>query len=47
MCPLCVVSAGMIVGGVVSGGGLTALVVKVLRKDKAKTTNDDSKAKEQ
>ncbi|HXJ89655.1 MAG TPA: hypothetical protein VMS18_22765 [Candidatus Binatia bacterium] len=34
MCPACVASAGMLVGGVVSTGGLTALVVKVLRKKK-------------
>jgi hypothetical protein len=40
-------SAGLIVGSVISGGGLTALVVKVLRKEKPKTSNDDLKAKEQ
>lgn len=49
MCPLCVASAGMVVGSVVSGGGLTALAVKVLRKDKGKqkATDEDLKAKEQ
>jgi hypothetical protein len=47
MCPLCMASAGLIVGSVVSTGGLAAVVVKILRKDKQKTTNDDFKAKEQ
>ena len=35
MCPACVASAGVVVGSVVSTGGLTALVVKVLRKKKS------------
>lgn len=35
MCPACVASAGMIVGSVVSTGGVTALVMKVLRKKKS------------
>ncbi|HLH06851.1 MAG TPA: hypothetical protein VKW78_06425 [Terriglobales bacterium] len=34
MCPACIASAGMAVGGAVSSGGLTALVMKVLRKKK-------------
>lgn len=34
MCPACIASAAMVVGGVGSGGGLTALVMKVLRKKK-------------
>ena len=42
MCPACIASAG-VVGSVVSTGGLTALVAKVLRKKKT----NDSKAKEQ
>ena len=32
MCPACVASAGVVVGGVVSTGGLSALILKVLRK---------------
>lgn len=34
MCPACVASAAMVVGSAVSTGGVTALVVKVLRKKK-------------
>ena len=34
MCPACVASAGVVVGSVVSTGGLSALVLKVLRKKK-------------
>jgi len=34
MCPACVANAGVVVGSVFSTGGLTALVVKVLRKKK-------------
>lgn len=44
MCPACVASAGVILGSVVSTGGLTALVVKVLRKKKVEKS--DSKEKE-
>jgi hypothetical protein len=44
MCPACVASAGMVVGGVVSTGGLSALVLKVLRKKKSEKS--DSKEKE-
>ena len=37
MCPVCMATAGLVVGSVVSTGGLTALVVKVLgRKKKTK-----------
>jgi hypothetical protein len=43
MCPACVASAGLVVGGVISTGGVTALLAKILRKKK--TT--DSKEKEQ
>lgn len=42
MCPACVASAGLIVGSVVSAGGVTTLIAKILRKKK--TT--DSKQKE-
>jgi hypothetical protein len=35
MCPACIVSAGVVVGSAVSTGGLTALVMKVLRKKKS------------
>ena len=46
MCPACVASAGLVVGSVVSTGGLTALVVlKVLGKKKGEKS--DSKGKEQ
>jgi hypothetical protein len=45
MCPACMASAGIFVGSVVSTGGVTALVAKILRKKKGET--NDSKAKEQ
>lgn len=44
MCPACMASAGVVVGSVVSTGGLTALVAKILRKKK--TATNDSKTKE-
>ena len=44
MCPACFASAGVVVGSVVSTGGVTALVMKVLRKKK--TEKSDSKEKE-
>jgi hypothetical protein len=34
MCPACIASAGVVVGGVFSTGGLTALVMKILRRKK-------------
>jgi hypothetical protein len=34
MCPACIASAALVMGGVVSGGGVTALLVKILRKKK-------------
>ena len=45
MCPACIASAGMVVGSVVSTGGVTALVMKVLRKKKG--GKSISKEKEQ
>lgn len=44
MCPVCMASAGVVVGSVVSTGGLTALALTILRKRKA--GNRDSKEKE-
>ena len=44
MCPACIASAGMVVGSVVSTGGVTALVMKVLRKKQGQKS--DSKEKE-
>ena len=45
MCPACIASAGIVVGSVISTGGVTALMMKVLRKKKDEKT--DSKEKEQ
>jgi hypothetical protein len=45
MCPACVASAGLVVGSVVSTGGLTAVVLKALGKKKGEKSN--SKGKEQ
>jgi len=42
MCPACVASAVLVVGGVVSTGGVTALITRFLRKKKT----NDPKAKE-
>ncbi len=44
MCPGCAAMAAIVVGGVVSTGGLTALAVKVFRKNKGEKA--DSKEKE-
>jgi hypothetical protein len=44
MCPACIASAGGVLGSMVSTGGLTALVVTVLRKKKRE--KGDSKEKE-
>jgi hypothetical protein len=44
MCPACLASAGIVLGSVVSTGGLTALVMKVLRKKKGEKS--DSKGRE-
>jgi hypothetical protein len=45
MCPACIASVGIVVGSVVSAGGATALVMKVLRSKK--TEKSISKEKEQ
>lgn len=46
MCPACMASAGLMVGSVVSGGGVTALVVKVLGRKKKGEKTDLHKEKE-
>ena len=46
MCPACVAGAGLVVGSAVSTGGLTALVVKVLRKKKVEKNDSKEKEKE-
>lgn len=46
MCPACIASAGVVVGSAVSTGGLTALVVKVLRKKKGEQSDSKDKDKE-
>jgi hypothetical protein len=43
MCPVCMASAGLAVGSVVSGGSVTALVVRILGKKKKEI---NSKAKQ-
>jgi hypothetical protein len=45
MCPACAASAALLLGSVVSTGGLTALVVNVLRKKKGEKS-DSTKEKE-
>ena len=44
MCPACMASAGLVVGGVVCSGGVTALLVRVVHKKKDEKS--DSKEKE-
>lgn len=46
MCPACMASAGFVVGSVVSTGGLTALVAKVLRKKKGEKSDSTKEEKE-
>lgn len=46
MCPACIASAGVIVGSAVSTGGLTALVMKIVRKKKIEKTDPEEKEKE-
>jgi hypothetical protein len=42
MCPACAASAALVAGSVVSGGGLTALVARILRmKIKEKKNNQE------
>jgi tRNA A37 N6-isopentenylltransferase MiaA len=36
MCPVCLASMGLIIAGATSAGGLTALAVKLARKNNAK-----------
>jgi hypothetical protein len=43
MCPLCVASASVVMGSIVSGGGLTALAVKLLRQKKVEKNNSNVK----
>lgn len=45
MCPACFASAGVVVGSVISTGGLTALAAMFLRK--RKNEKNDSQQKEQ
>jgi hypothetical protein len=42
MCPVCLASVGMIVAGVTSAGGLTALAVKLSRKKQNVEVNPNS-----
>jgi hypothetical protein len=43
MCPACVASVGVVVGSVISTGGLTTVLVKVLRKKKDEKSNSKEK----
>lgn len=44
MCPACMATAGVVVSSAVSTGGLTALVMRVLRKKKSeKNISSDAK----
>ena len=39
MCPACIASAGIVAGSVMSTGGVTALVMKVLRRKKGEKSD--------
>ncbi len=43
MCPACVASAGVVLGSAVSTGGLTALLVKILRTKKSEKSGSKKK----
>jgi hypothetical protein len=43
MCPACIASAGVVLGSTLSTGGLTAIVVKVLRKRKGEKSESKDK----
>ena len=43
MCPACVASAGLIAGSVVSAGGVTTLIAKILRKKKTAASKEKEK----
>ncbi len=43
MCPACITTAGIVAGSVVSTGGLTALVMRVLQKKKNEQSNSKEK----
>jgi hypothetical protein len=45
MCPACLATAGIVIGSVVSTGGVAALVAKMIGKRKGEKS--DSKMKEQ
>jgi hypothetical protein len=46
MCPACIASAALMAGGVITTGGLTALVGKVLHTRKIAKTIDSSNSNE-
>jgi hypothetical protein len=46
MCPACIASATLMAGGVITTGGLTALVAKVLHTRKIDKTSDSSNSNE-
>ncbi len=43
MCPACLAMAGVVLGSTVSTGGLTALVITVLRKKRREKNNSKEK----
>jgi len=45
MCPVCIVSGALMVGGVVSGGGLTALAAKLVHARTKSKNASSSKPK--
>jgi hypothetical protein len=46
MCPVCMASAAFMVGSVITTGGLTALVVKIVRSNRGVETPAENNPKE-
>jgi len=46
MCPACLASAVMVIGSVVTTGGVTAVLARMVRSKKSKRTTEERKDKE-
>jgi hypothetical protein len=46
MCPACIASAAMVIGTVVSTGGITAVLARLVRSKRSEKGVEEGKAKE-
>jgi hypothetical protein len=46
MCPACLASAVMVIGSVVTTGGVTAVLARMVRSKKSEKTTEERKEKE-